>query len=86
MTAELRKMGITVEELPDGMVITGGKLKCCKNLQSYKDHRIAMSLAIAAMTAKGESIIHNAECISVTYPEFIRDFRQTGAVFSELYD
>ncbi|MBO7147554.1 MAG: 3-phosphoshikimate 1-carboxyvinyltransferase [Lentisphaeria bacterium] len=86
MTAELRKMGITVEELPDGMVITGGKLKCCKNLQSYKDHRIAMSLAIAAMTAKGESIIHDAECISVTYPEFIRDFRQTGAVFSELYD
>jgi len=83
MTAELRKMGIAVEELEDGMVITGGKLKACTDLQSCKDHRIAMALAIAAMAADGESVVHDADCVAVTYPAFIENFRAAGADFSE---
>ena len=82
MTAELRKMGIAVEELEDGMVITGGKLKASTDLQSYKDHRIAMALAIAAMAAEGESVIHDADCVAVTYPAFIESFKAAGADFS----
>ena len=82
MTAELRKMGITVEELEDGMVITGGKLKGCADLQSYKDHRIAMALAIAGLAADGESVIRDAGCVAVTYPAFIENFQSIGADFS----
>ena len=82
MTAELRKMGITVEELEDGMVITGGKLKGCADLQSYKDHRIAMALAIAGLAADGESVVRDADCVAVTYPAFIENFQSIGADFS----
>ena len=82
MTAELRKMGIKVQELDDGMVITGGKLKGCTDLQSYKDHRIAMALAIAALTAEGESVIRDADCAAVTYPAFIDNFKAAGADFT----
>ena len=82
MTAELRKMGITVEELEDGMVVTGGKLKGCNDLQSYKDHRIAMALAIAGMAADGVSVIKDAECAAVTYPAFVENFRAAGADFA----
>ena len=82
MTAELRKMGIEVKELEDGMVITGGKLKGCTDLQSYKDHRIAMALAIAGLAAEGESVIRDADCAAVTYPAFVESFRAIGADFS----
>ena len=82
MSAELRKMGITVEELEDGMVITGGKLKGCAELQSYKDHRIAMALAIAGLAADGESVVQDADCVAVTYPSFIENFKSIGADFS----
>lgn len=80
MTRELRKMGATVEELPDGMVIHGGKLHGAE-LESYADHRIAMALAVAAMTAGSPSVINNAECTAVTYPGFVEDFRKMGADF-----
>ena len=82
MTAELRKMGIAVEELEDGMVITGGKLKGCADLQSYKDHRIAMALAIAGLAAEGVSVIKDAECAAVTYPAFVENFQAAGADFA----
>lgn len=84
MSAELRKMGITVEELEDGMVITGGKLKGCSELKSYKDHRIAMALAIAGLAADGVSVVQDADCVAVTYPSFIENFKSIGADFSEV--
>ena len=82
MTAELRKMGVSVEELEDGMVITGGKLKGCADLQSYKDHRIAMALAVAGLAASGETVVRNAECAAVTYPAFFDAFKALGADFT----
>lgn len=84
MSAELRKMGVAVEELEDGMVITGGKLKGCRDLQSYKDHRIAMALAIAGLAADGESIVKDADCVAVTYPAFMENFKSVGADFSDV--
>ena len=83
MAAELRKMGAAVEEFHDGMAITGSRLQGSRELDSYKDHRIAMALAIAAMAANGESVIRDAECADVTYPDFIRDFRNLGAHITE---
>lgn len=80
MTCELRKMGAEVEELDDGMVIHGGKLHGAE-LESYGDHRIAMALAVAALTASTPSVIKDAECAAVTYPGFVEDFRRMGADF-----
>ncbi len=78
MTCELRKMGIEVQELPDGMIIHGGKLQGAE-LESYDDHRIVMALTVAALAADGESVINDAESAAVTYPDFIADFRALGA-------
>ena len=80
MTRELSKMGADVEELPDGMVIRGRQLHGAE-VESYGDHRIAMALAIAGLTAEGETVIRDAECASVTYPAFVKDFVRLGADF-----
>ena len=82
MTQELRKMGADAEELPDGMVIRGGKLHGAE-VEGHGDHRIVMALAVAALTAEGETVIHGSEAASVTYPDFVRDFQQAGADFTE---
>lgn len=81
MTAELRKMGAEVIELPDGMIVKGAKLHGCMDLESYDDHRIGMALSIAAMTCDEESMVKNIECVAVTYPDFVQDFISMGANF-----
>lgn len=78
MTRELRKMGANVEELPDGMIIDGSGLHGAE-LDGCHDHRIVMALAIAGMVADGETVISTAEAADVTYPDFVRDFRELGA-------
>ncbi len=65
----LTRMGIAVEQRPDGMVITGGKLHGA-TIDSHTDHRIAMTFAIAALLASGPSTIQGAEAVSVSYPAF----------------
>lgn len=70
LSAELRKMGADIEELEDGMIISGpSKLKGAR-VRSHGDHRIAMSLAIAGLAAEGETIIEDSECIAISYPSF----------------
>jgi len=81
MREELTKMGGNITELPDGMVIRGGKLHGAE-VESHGDHRIAMSLAVAGLAADGETVINGAECIAVTYPGFVDDFRALGADFT----
>ncbi len=78
MTCELRKMGAKIEELDDGMIITGAQLHGAE-LKSHGDHRIAMALTIAGMTASGETVINGAEAASATYPSFIKDFKELHA-------
>jgi 3-phosphoshikimate 1-carboxyvinyltransferase len=75
MASELTKMGAKVSELPDGLEITGGTPLVGAELDSYTDHRIAMSLAIAAVTAKGQTTIHRAEAASISYPTFFDSLR-----------
>ena len=78
MTKELKKMGADIVELKDGLVIKESKLHGAK-VNGHDDHRIIMALAIAGMGASGETIIKNAEAVSVTYPNFIKDFQKIGA-------
>jgi 3-phosphoshikimate 1-carboxyvinyltransferase len=75
MATELTKMGASITELPDGLEITGGGSLVGAELDSYTDHRIAMSLAIAAMMAKGQTTIDRAEAASISYPTFFDSLR-----------
>ncbi|MFA4905076.1 MAG: 3-phosphoshikimate 1-carboxyvinyltransferase [Candidatus Margulisiibacteriota bacterium] len=70
ISTELKKMGAKIEEKEDGMVITGPtKLKGVK-VQSYGDHRVAMSLAVAGLIAEGETMIEDTDCIETSFPGF----------------
>ncbi|MBV5261660.1 3-phosphoshikimate 1-carboxyvinyltransferase [Synechococcus moorigangaii CMS01] len=71
MAAELAKMGAQIIEHPDGLEITGGTALHGAETDSYTDHRIAMSLAIAALNAQGETRIHRAEAAAISYPTFV---------------
>ena len=76
MATELGKMGVQITELPDGLEITGGATLTGTDLDSYTDHRIAMSLAIAALNAQETTTIHRAEAASISYPNFVATLRQ----------
>lgn len=66
----LRRMGAEVEEYEDGIAVNGPIQLSGASIDSYGDHRIAMAFSIAALIADGESEIHNAECASISFPEF----------------
>lgn len=67
---ELSLLGAKIDELPDGMVIHGGGLLTGTEVKSHADHRLAMTLAVAGLVAKGEVVIHNAEVTEISYPGF----------------
>ncbi|MBN2268978.1 MAG: 3-phosphoshikimate 1-carboxyvinyltransferase [Sedimentisphaerales bacterium] len=85
MAAELTKMAVNVEELPDGLIIhgtnnylaprfTGGFL-----LHGHADHRIVMALAVAGLALENQSTIDTAEAMSVTFPDFANLMQSLGA-------
>lgn len=76
MAKQLNSMGAKVTELPDGMEITGGTPLTGTDVDSYTDHRIAMSLAIAALNSTGTTTINRAEAASISYPDFIPTLQQ----------
>ena len=71
MATELGKMGAKISELEDGLEITGGSLLQGAEVDSFTDHRIAMSLAIAALNASGRTSIDRSEAASISYPNFV---------------
>ena len=71
MATELGKMGANITELTDGLEIVGGNPLRGTEVDSFTDHRIAMSLAIAALNASGQTTIHRAEAASISYPNFV---------------
>lgn len=76
MATELNRMGAKITELPDGMEIVGGTALTGAEVDSYTDHRIAMSLAIAALKASGKTTIGRAEAASISYPQFTTTLQQ----------
>ena len=76
MATELGKMGANIRELKDGLEITGGNQLTGAEVDSFTDHRIAMSLAIAALNAKGKTTINRAEAASISYPNFVSTLTQ----------
>lgn len=76
MADQLNRMGAQVRELPDGLEIVGGAALSGATVDSHTDHRIAMSLAIAALNAKGTTTIHRAEAAAISYPNFTATLQQ----------
>ena len=70
MARQLKAMGADIEEHDDGMTIRGGRPLTGAVLDSETDHRVAMSLAVAGMLAKGDSSLARSEAAAVSYPTF----------------
>ena len=70
MTAELSKLGADIMEMDDGMEISGKGYLEGSECKSWGDHRVAMSVAIAATAAAGQTTIEGANCVNISYPEF----------------
>lgn len=66
----LRRMGARIEEQEDGLIIEGPTRLKGAEVQSFNDHRLAMTLIIAALIAEGETSVDNLDCIQISYPEF----------------
>ena len=73
MVDNLTRMGADIEGTDDGMIIHGGKPLHGAVIDSYLDHRIAMSFAVAGTICDGTVDILNGECVNISYPEFYHD-------------
>lgn len=73
VSENLRRMGADVTPTEDGMILHGGKPLHGATIETGLDHRIAMSFSIAALAAEGDTKIPDADCVSISYPEFYQD-------------
>lgn len=76
MVKNLSAMGVDIEGTEDGMIIQGGKPLHGATIETKKDHRIAMSFAIANGLADGTCNILDKECVNISYPNFYNDLKQ----------
>ncbi len=79
MATELRRLGVSVEERPDGMEIAGSETLQGAVCESHGDHRVAMSLAVAGLAAQGETIVRDAGWIDTSFPGFAGLLRGVAA-------
>lgn len=78
VTENLAAMGCDVTATEDGMIINGGKPLHGAVIDPHLDHRIAMSFAVAALIADGETEIKGADCVKISYPAFYEDLAGLG--------
>lgn len=72
MAGNLRTLGVTVIETEDGMDITGVERLAGGDVESFGDHRIAMSLSVAALVASGGITIRDIDCVATSFPNFFQ--------------
>ncbi|HRX78218.1 MAG TPA: 3-phosphoshikimate 1-carboxyvinyltransferase, partial [Pirellulaceae bacterium] len=77
LARELRKLGAVVEEFDDGLTITPQSLRPA-TLDTYNDHRMAMSFAVAGLRSPG-IVINDPSCTRKTYPNFFEDLRRISS-------
>lgn len=85
MASELTKMGAHIEERPDGLIIRGVPMLHGAGADSWNDHRVAMSLAIAATRSDGPVILTGSESVQKSYPQFWQDYESLGGKSNEFY-
>jgi 3-phosphoshikimate 1-carboxyvinyltransferase len=81
LASELGRMGARVEERPDGFRVEGrGRRPALRGarVRSFGDHRLAMALVVAGLSADGETLVEDADCIATSYPGFVAACRQLG--------
>jgi 3-phosphoshikimate 1-carboxyvinyltransferase len=76
IATQLNRLGAAVIEKPDGLQITGPTPLKGATVDSFGDHRLAMTLSIAGLIADGETIIKNAESVAISFPEFFDKLRK----------
>ncbi len=85
IATEMNKIGADVEELNDGLLIKGKEnLRGGATVNSRNDHRIAMSLAIAATRCTGDIVLEDYEAVNKSYPDFWNDYISLGGKVDEL--
>lgn len=77
LTEELKKFGVSIQEKKDGFVVSGSQKFQPGTFESHGDHRIAMSLAIAALCCQKPSKIQNVDCVTTSFPDF---FKKLGSL------
>lgn len=75
MAEGLSRLGATVRETEDGLIIDGGAALHGGAVESYSDHRIAMSFAILSLVTDGEVRISDPDCVNISAPSFYEDLR-----------
>ena len=84
VATELNKLGANIEEKEEGLVIHGvQELEGGVEVWSWKDHRIAMTLAIASTRCKKPIIIKDYDCVAKSYPKFFEDYKMLGGAVDE---
>ncbi|MHC1610757.1 MAG: 3-phosphoshikimate 1-carboxyvinyltransferase [Candidatus Methanospirareceae archaeon] len=79
LTEELMKMGVRIKEEEEGLLIEGQKELNAAKVYSHEDHRLAMALSIAALSARGETVVEDVGCANISYPSFFEDMLNLGA-------
>ena len=78
IVTELKKMGADIEEKKDGLVVRPSELHGAE-IETYQDHRIALSMTVAGLGASGSTVIKDIDCTKKTYPDFFNHLRFLGA-------
>ena len=74
---ELQKLGAQIQETTDGMIINGKTaLQGGVETESYKDHRLAMTLYVAGLICEKEILIKDFEWVNISFPEFLELFEK----------
>ncbi len=73
ITDNLKRLGASIVEKPDGLEINGPTPLIGAEVESFGDHRLAMTMAIAGLIASGETKINNFESVNISFPEFIEN-------------
>lgn len=81
MKEALTKMGAKIEDDEDSMTIYGGNPLTGTTVDSYHDHRNAMALSVAGLISEGETIVNDADCVKVSFPNFYEAMNKMGAEF-----
>ncbi len=78
VVTELKKLGADIDETPDGMLIRGCKLSGGAKVETYHDHRLAMSLYVAGLVCQKEILINGFEWVDISFPTFEKLFTDLG--------
>jgi 3-phosphoshikimate 1-carboxyvinyltransferase len=73
VVANLRAVGVDVDETPDGMRIRGTREPLAGRVQTHGDHRLAMAFGVLGASAQADFAIDDPDCVAVSYPDFWRD-------------